>query len=96
MAFHHKCLVMTLLVVTVLLPTVILSKMMNPSEANQMTNPNTKDDALPLVAKIMAAGLAISEKTASCVQTIFKNGELEIADKGGLKNYQTIADRRIE
>jgi len=51
---------------------------------------------MPLLTRLIAAGLHVSEKSAACVQRIFKNGNLKIEDKGGLKNYQTIADRKIE
>jgi len=51
---------------------------------------------MPLLVRLVAASLAISKKSAKTVQSIFKNGDLKIEDKGGLKNYQTIADRKIE
>lgn len=51
---------------------------------------------MPLLTRLIASGLSVSEKSAKCVQRIFQNGNLKIEDKGGLKNYQTIADRKIE
>merc|ERR1711879_14117 len=45
---------------------------------------------------LVAASLAVTEKSAKLVQEIFKHGNLKIEDKGGLKNYQTEADRKIE
>jgi len=51
---------------------------------------------MPLLTRLIAAGLSVSNKSARCVQRIFDNGNLKIEDKGGLKNYQTIADTKIE
>jgi len=54
------------------------------------------DSDMPILTRLIAAGLAVSEKSAKCVQRIFDNGNLKIVDKGGLKNCQTQADREIE
>merc|ERR1711941_242683 len=53
-------------------------------------------DNMPYLARLVAASLAVTEKSAKLVQEIFKHGNLKIEDKGGLKNYQTEADRKIE
>ena len=54
------------------------------------------DQQMPLITRLIAANLKIADKSAACVQRIFQNGNLKIEDKGGLKNYQTEADTKIE
>merc|ERR1712178_42914 len=51
---------------------------------------------MPLLKRLVAASLAVTEKSARLVQEIFQHGNLKIEDKGGLKNYQTEADIKIE
>lgn len=51
---------------------------------------------MPLLKRLVAASLAVTDKSARLVQEIFKHGNLKIEDKGGLKNYQTEADTKIE
>merc|ERR1712170_320646 len=51
---------------------------------------------MPLLKRLVAASLAVTDKSARLVQEIFQHGNLKIEDKGGLKNYQTEADIKIE
>lgn len=53
-------------------------------------------NVMPLLGRLIATSLAVSDKSARLVQEIFKHGNLKIEDKGGLRNYQTEADRKIE
>jgi len=48
------------------------------------------------VAKILAQSVCLAAESGKLIRTIFKNGNLGIVDKGGLKNYQTEADRAVE
>jgi len=51
---------------------------------------------MPLLKRLVAASLAVTDKSARLVQEIFQHGNLKIENKGGLKNYQTEADTKIE
>jgi len=61
-----------------------------------LSNMTLTENAMPLITRLIAANLKVADKSAACVQRIFQNGNLKIEDKGGLKNYQTEADTKIE
>jgi len=46
--------------------------------------------------EILATSVVLANESAVLVRGIFKNGELGVIDKGGLKNYQTEADRAVQ
>ena len=46
--------------------------------------------------EILASSVVLANESASLVRSIFKNGDLGVIDKGGLKNYQTEADRAVQ
>ena len=48
------------------------------------------------IQDILASSVVLANESASLVRSIFKNGELGVIDKGGLKNYQTEADRAVQ
>jgi len=49
-----------------------------------------------VIQDILASSVVLANESASLVRSIFKNGELGVIDKGGLKNYQTEADRAVQ
>jgi len=49
-----------------------------------------------VVQEILASSVVLANESAALVRSIFKNGELGVIDKGGLKNYQTEADRAVQ
>ena len=50
----------------------------------------------PILQEILATSVVLANESAVLVRGIFKNGELGVIDKGGLKNYQTEADRAVQ
>lgn len=48
------------------------------------------------VARILASSVCLAAESGKLIRTIFNNGDLGIVDKGGIKNYQTEADRAVE
>ena len=50
----------------------------------------------PVLQEILASSVVLANESAVLVRSIFKNGELGVIDKGGLKNYQTEADRAVQ
>ena len=48
------------------------------------------------IQDILASSVVLANESAALVRSIFKNGELGVIDKGGLKNYQTEADRAVQ
>merc|ERR1712241_374668 len=59
-------------------------------------SPTNPKPSLPLVKRVMAASLAITEKSQELVQDIFNNGKLDSEQKAGLNNFRTQADMQIE
>merc|ERR1712241_971644 len=49
-----------------------------------------------VIQDILASSVVLANESAALVRSIFKNGELGVIDKGGLKNYQTEADRAVQ
>jgi len=50
----------------------------------------------PILQEILASSVVLANESATLVRGIFKNGDLGVIDKGGLKNYQTEADRAVQ
>lgn len=48
------------------------------------------------IARIVANSVALANESGKIVRRVFKNGELGIVNKEGIKNYQTEADRAVE
>lgn len=48
------------------------------------------------IARVLANSVCLANESGKIIRKIFKNGELGIVNKEGIKNYQTEADRAVE
>lgn len=49
-----------------------------------------------LLQELTASSVACADEAAVLIRKIFKNGDLGVIDKGGLKNFQTEGDRAVQ
>lgn len=49
-----------------------------------------------LLQELLASSVALADESAVLIRKIFKNGDLGVIDKGGLKNFQTEGDRAVQ
>ena len=48
------------------------------------------------IARIVANSVSLANESGKIIRRVFKNGDLGIVNKEGIKNYQTEADRAVE
>merc|ERR1712227_549274 len=49
-----------------------------------------------LLQELLGNCVSLADESAVLIRNIFKNGDLGVIDKGGLKNYQTEGDRAVQ
>lgn len=49
-----------------------------------------------LLQELLGSAVVLADESAILIRKIFKNGDLGVIDKGGLKNFQTQGDRAVQ